>query len=128
MLEPKSFAGAMVRPLVRHLLGRVLDGADDVVIAGTPAEIALEGVTDLGLRRPRGALQELVGRHDHARRAEPALQPVLLPEPLLDRMELAVLGQPLDGENLGPVRLDGEYRASLGRLAVDHDRAGAALA
>src|SRR5687767_4847154 len=34
-----------------HLLGGVLDGADDVLVAGAPAEVALQGVPDLGLGR-----------------------------------------------------------------------------
>src|SRR5262245_9323704 len=98
MLAPKSFAVAMGRLLAgRHLLGGVLDGLDDVVIAGAPAEVALEPVPDLTLARLRIALEQLRRRHDHARSAESALKPVLLPEPLLDRMELAIGGHALDG-------------------------------
>src|SRR6185436_1624703 len=69
-----------------------------------------------------------VGRHDHAGRAEPALQPVLLPEPHLDRVQLAVLGQPLDRHDVGAVRLHGKEGAALDGLAVYEDGAGAALA
>src|SRR5215467_5991304 len=90
MLEPRSFAVAMSLPLLlrRHPLGGVLDGLDDVVVTGAAAEIALEPVADLVLRRARIALEKLGGGHDHSRRAEPALQTVLLPERVLDRVEL----------------------------------------
>src|SRR2546428_4422686 len=88
MLEPRSLAVAIIAPLLgRHLLGGVLDGLDDIVVAGAAAEVALEPVPDLALRRARVALDELSGRHDHARRAEAALQSVLLPEAVLDRVE-----------------------------------------
>src|SRR6266540_4212126 len=129
MLAPISFVVAMVSPLSRrHLLGGPLDGLDDVVVAGAAAEVALQPVTDLGLRGPRVALEELGGRHDHARRAEAALKPVLLPEAFLDGVELAVLGHPLDGLDLRPLALDGQERAGLHGLSVQVDGAGAALA
>src|SRR3990167_8421775 len=97
MLAPRSLAVAMIASLLpRHLLGGVLDGLDDIVVPGAAAEVALEPVAYLPLRRLRVALDELGGRHDHARRAEAALQPVLLPEGVLDRVELAVLGKPFD--------------------------------
>src|SRR5438093_1957769 len=116
MLEPISFAVAMALPLSRrHLLGSPLDSLDDVVVARAAAEVAFQPVADLGLRRPRGALEELGGRHDHARRAEAALQAVLLPEAFLDGVELAVLGHPLDGLHLRPLALDGQAVAGLHR-------------
>src|SRR5438093_7645037 len=129
MLEPISFAVAMALPLSRrHLLGSPLDGLDDVVVAGAAAEVAFQPVADLGLRRPRRALEELGGRHDHARSAEPALQAVLFPEAFLDRMQLAVLGHALDGFHLRALALDGQERTGLHRQAVDVHGAGAALA
>src|SRR5262245_59229231 len=107
MLEPKSFACAMAAPpSLGHLLRCVLDRLDDVVVTGAATEVALEEVADLGLARTLVPLEELVGRHDHPGRAEAALEPVLLPEGVLDRMELPVLGEPLDGEDVGAVGLD----------------------
>ena len=52
---------------------------------------------------------------------------MLLLEGGLHRVELAVLGQALDGGDLGAVGLDGEHGAALHRLAVDVDHAGATL-
>src|SRR5262245_42499093 len=104
------------------------DSLDDVVIAGAPAQVALEPVPDLvlaGIRRP---LAQVGRTHDHARRAEPALQAVVLVERGLHRVELAALRQALDRGDLGALGLDREHRAGLDRLAVDVDGARAALA
>ena len=72
--------------------------------------------------------EEPGGLHDHARGAEAALQAVLVPERLLERMEGRAVGHPLDGLDLGAVGLDREHRAGLRALAVDVDRARAAVA
>src|SRR5207253_10265450 len=55
-----------------------------------------------------------------------ALERVVLPECLLERVELAVSGQTLDGRHLGAVRLDGEHQAGANALAVHEHGAGAA--
>src|SRR5258705_12325535 len=131
MLAPSSFAVAICRPPplpLRHVLGGVLDGLHDVVVAGAAAEVAFQLVADVGLGGLGVALEELGRGHDHPRRAEAALQAVLLPEPFLDRVELAVLRHPLDGRDLGAVDLHREERARLHRLAVQVNGAGAALA
>ena len=60
-------------------------------------------------------------------RAEPALKPVLLPEPFLDRMELSIGCQALDRLDAGAVGLNREHGAGLDRLAVDQHGAGATL-
>src|SRR5438445_5574601 len=111
-----------------HVLGRPLDRLDDVVVARAPAQVTLQLVPDQLLRWLGVALEHLVDRHDHAWRAEPALEPMLLPESLLNRVQLAVLRQPLDRHDIGAVRLAGEEGAGLDGLTVHDDRAGAALA
>src|SRR4029077_17969674 len=110
MLEPKSFACAMAAPppSLGHLLRRVLDRLDDVVVAGAATEVAFEAVANLGLAGALVPLEELVGGHDHARGAEAALEAMLLPEALLDRVELPILGEPLDRHDVGAVGLYGE--------------------
>ena len=65
---------------------------------------------------------------DHPRRAEAALQPVLRPERVLQRRELAVLRQSLDGGHARAVGLDRERGARLDGDAVHQHGAGAALA
>ena len=83
---------------------------------------------DLGLGRI-GVLPEQPGRlHDHARRAEAALEAVLVPERLLERVERGAIGHAFDGLDLVAIRLDREDGARLGALAVEVDRAGAAVA
>ena len=73
------------------------------------------------------ALQQADRRYHHAGCAEAALQAVLLPERLLDRMILAVWPGPRPCQP-GAIGLHGQHHAALDRLAVQHHRAGAALA
>src|SRR5438093_2874852 len=111
-----------------HRLGGGLDGLDDVHVAGTPAEVAFESPPDLVFGRVRVLREQIRGGHDEARRAVAALQAVLVPERLLDRVQLAILGHALDRLQVLALRLDGEHRAALHGFAVDEDRARAALA
>src|ERR1041384_5300962 len=108
------------------LLGGVLDGFDDLVVAGAAAQVARDAVADLGLARLRVAGEQRARRHQHAGRAEPALQAVLLPEALLQRVQRAAGGEALDGLDRRPVGLDREHGAALDRLAVEANRARAA--
>src|SRR5207245_294697 len=85
-------------------------------------------VADLLLAGLWICVQQPAGGHDHARCAVAALQAVFLPEPLLHRVQLAILFQPLDRGERATVRLHGEHRARLNRVAVEQDRTGAALA
>src|ERR671925_612842 len=106
---------------------RRADGLDDVLVAGAAAEVALEPAPDLRLGEPVAVrAEELDAAHDHARRAEAALERVVLPEGLLERMELAALREALDRRDLAAVGLDGEHGARLHRVPVEVDRAGAA--
>src|SRR5260370_35395619 len=79
----------MRRSAAFHGLGAGGDGFHDIVVAGAPADIAFKLFPD-------GALVEFVAeamhhvdrRHDHAWRAEAALQTLVLAERLLHGMEL----------------------------------------
>src|SRR6188768_13133 len=64
-----------------------LHGRDDVVVAGTSADIPFERMTDGRLVGVAVAGQEVRRDHDHAGGTEPALEAVLLPERRLERME-----------------------------------------
>src|SRR3954447_8391811 len=67
--------GGQLRATAVHYVLRRCDRLDDVVVAGAAAEIALETLTDFLLRQAvRMLLHQVDGRHDHARRAEAALQ------------------------------------------------------
>src|ERR1700688_3551811 len=65
-----------------HLRGRFANGGHDVLISGAAAERAFDAMPHLRLARVGIALEQIAGRHDHARRAEAALQAMLVPEGL----------------------------------------------
>src|SRR5829696_3274230 len=111
-----------------ELGGTLLDGLDDVHVARAAAQVAGDPLADLVLGRIGVLLQQVGGLHDHAGGAEAALEAVLVPERLLERVQLAALLHALDRAHLGAVRLDGEHRARLRTAPVDVDGAGAAVA
>src|SRR5712692_1348786 len=111
-----------------HRGGRGLDRFDDVHVARAATEVALEAPPDLVIGRTRVLRQQISGGHDHPWRAEAALEAVLVPERLLQRVELAILGHAFDRGEALAFGLDREHGAALHRLAVDEDRAGPALA
>ena len=111
-----------------HRAGRLLHGLDDVVVAGAAAEVALETLADLLLARVGVVLEDVARLHDHAGSAVAALEGVALVEGLLNRVELAILGEPLDRRHLVAVRLDGEDVARLHARAVEVHGAGTAVA
>src|SRR5262249_34233520 len=96
------FGSPLRASLGPHGAGAGGNRLDDVVVSGAPAQVAVELVPD-------GLLVELVAlathhierRHDHAGRAEPALQSVVLAERLLHRMQLVAPGHRLDGGDVG---------------------------
>ena len=110
------------------LAGGGLHRPDDVVVAGAPAQVALEPAADLVLGRLRVVVEQVDRLHDHARRAVAALEGVTLVEGGLHRVQLAVLGEPLDGGDLLAVRLDREHVAGLHAAAAQVHGAGAAVA
>src|ERR1700761_300377 len=110
-----------------ELGGRPQHRFHDVLVAGAAAEVAGYRPPHVFLGGIGVAVEQVLGRHHHARGAEPALQAVLLPEPLLDRVQLAGRGQALHGGDLTAVDLHRQHRAGLDRPAVDQHRAGAAV-
>src|SRR6266436_10300512 len=94
--------------------------AHDVGIAGAAADVAGEVVTDFALRRIRVLLEQLADAHDHPRRAEAALQSVVLMECGLNRMQRAAARrQTFDGRDRCPVCHHGKHRAGFDCLSVD---------
>ena len=59
-------------------------------------------ISDLLVGRVRVAVEQRAGGEHHARRAEPALEAVLLDEALLDGVERAVALEALDGADSWP--------------------------
>src|SRR5215471_20800750 len=105
----------------------MLDRLDDIHVARAPAEVARDPPADLVLAGLRVLLEEGVAGHEHARRAVAALEPVLGHKALLERMELAVLLEPLHRHDLPAVGLDGQHGARLDGYSVEKHRAGAAV-
>ncbi len=65
-----------------------------------PAQVVLHAIDDFLPARLGIAQQKTVRVENHAWGAEAALESIVLCERFLDRMQLAVLCQSLDGENL----------------------------
>ena len=115
---------------------RVARGIDDRPVAGAAAEIAGQRVVDglvLGLL---AALLERIQRHHDPRRAEPALARIRLDHRFLERVEPAILRQPLDCDQRLAGELRHRHQAAIDRLVAharavrdaEHHRAGAAIA
>src|SRR5438309_665597 len=109
-----------------HLARGGLDGTDDALVAGAAAEDGGDAPTDLRLGGRRIRPEEIERRHEHAWRAESALEPVVLAERLLERVELAVAHEPLDRQKLGAVGLDRQHDAGTRGFAVEQNSARAA--
>ena len=76
----------------------------------------------------RVLLEQLADAHDHPRRAEAALQCVVLMESRLYRMQCATARrQTFDGRDRRSIRHHGKHRTGFDGLPVDIDGAGAAL-
>ncbi len=71
-------------------------------------------------------LQHAGREHQEARRAEAALQAVVLDEGALQRVQRIAVREALDGADPAAIGLHGEHQAGAHRLAVDQHRAGAA--
>ena len=133
--SPASASAALDRKPVLALFRRqgfhgrngVLDRLDDVDVAGTAAQHAGHGRPDVFVRT-FGVLQEFVQGHQQARRAEPALQPVLFPEPVLNRVQTVAPGKSFDGQRPAAVGLHRQQEARFDRLAVQDHRTRAAAA
>src|SRR5581483_6440734 len=81
----------------------------DVLVAGAAAQVARDGLPDLRLRGVRALAEKARERHEEARRAEAALQPVMLVEGLLQGIQALAVGETLHGVDLVLVDLRGEH-------------------
>src|SRR5215469_6182932 len=113
-------------------LGGQQNAIDDALVASAPADVAGQRVADLLLVGVRMVPEERGGLHDHARRAEPALEAMRIPHRLLQRAQpptrlpFPLHGEPLDRRYLAADGLDRQHQARAHRPAVDDDRARAA--
>ena len=118
--DPTMLArSAVTFTLPAHFVGRRAHRLDDVLVAGAAAEIGREHVEQVLVADVGLALEHAGREHQEARRAEAALQPVMLDEGALQRMQLVALREPLDGADRLAVGLHREHQAGAHRLAVD---------
>src|SRR6516165_10783428 len=108
--------------------GGIEDGTNDLVVAGTAAEVAGEPVARLGLRWIRIAVEQRLGGNQQARRAEAALQRRMFQEFSLQRMQIVPARHALDRLNLVAFRLDRKHQACADQTAVERHAAGATVA
>src|SRR5690606_24354208 len=101
---------------------------DDLVVAGTAAQIAREPVASLFLGGIGVAIEQRLGRDQHPRRADAALERRMLEEFLLQRMELGAFRHALDRLDRLAVHLGAEDEAGAHQAAVDRHAARAAIA
>ena len=115
--------------LTTHFRTRPLDGLDNIVIACAAAEITGDAPADLIFRRIVVMFKQFDAAHDHTRRAEAAVQSMVLLESFLQRMERTSFGcQTFDRGDAVTIGLYSQDGAALDALAIEQDRAGAAAA
>src|SRR5579875_1106926 len=85
---------------------------DDGLVAGAAADVAGQGLADLGLARIRILLQEGGDLHQEARSAEAALEAVRVPHGLLERVHPPVDREALDRPHVRPSRLHRQHQAA----------------
>jgi hypothetical protein len=103
-------------------------GVDNRDIASAAAQIAGQHRADARLVGAGLVGQQCVRGGQHARRAEPALQCVMLAKRSLQWRQAVLLRQPFDRYNTASFRLDGEDQARAHSGPVDDHRAGSAHA
>src|ERR1700739_229081 len=94
-----------------HFLSRILHGFHDVLVASAATEVPRNSPANVFLGRMRFFLKKATSRHDHARRAEPALEAVLFFESLLQRMQRAGVTNALDRSQFAAIGLNRKQRA-----------------
>jgi hypothetical protein len=103
-----------------------LNRLNDPNMGTAPAEIVVHSRNDLIAGRFRVRYQETVGLENHAGRAESALKGIVLDKGLLDRVKLAVFGEPLNGFDVSSRDVPHGQLTGGNRLVVQKDRTGAA--
>src|SRR5262245_17448191 len=94
---------APMSALLAQPAGGVERRRHDAGVAGAAAQVAGQRLAHVGLARIAVVAQELGERHQHAGRAEAALQAVIVLERLLQRVEHAVGGKPFHRGDLADI-------------------------
>lgn len=102
------------------------DGIDDVLIARAATDVSGERFPDLLVAFQRVVAQKIGNRHDEARRAEAALQAVMLTKCFLNAPEPVNASLALDGLDCHALCLHGERKARARATPVEEHGACAA--
>src|SRR5436190_820216 len=79
---------------------RRLHRSDNIGIRAAATDVAAHAFTHRVVILPAGLLEQRHRRHDLSRRAVPTLEPIMLEERRLHRMQISMLRQPFDCRNL----------------------------
>src|SRR5229473_1404388 len=113
--------------LCAHMFGGILHGTDNVLVACAAADVAFERLTNLSFSGVGVVLQKLGGGHNHAGRAEAALQTMFLPKAFLKGVQVALGRQSLNGGDFTAVGLHCQDGASFDSFAIEVNNTRAAL-
>jgi hypothetical protein len=108
-----------------HLLRRQLYRVDDVLVAGTAAEIPRDGFSDVLFGGIGVTFQERHQAHQNAWGAEATLYGVSFPEGFLKGMQVIHGSQSFDCENLMAVGLHSKHQAGPDRFSIKQNGASA---
>src|SRR5690348_12339668 len=109
-----------------HSLRGFKDRMPDAPVSSATANVPAQVLSNFFHGWILVSLQISRASHHKAGRAEPALLGVVLDKGLHHRRELSIAGEPFDGGNVVSLGLDGQHRAGIDRLAVNHHRASPA--
>lgn len=114
--------------LVQQLLLGLFNGVHNGDIAGAAAKIASDGFFDLLTRWIRILLEQRIGAHEHAGRAETALHSAVIDEAALEYRADLGFAESLDGHDVRVLHLAGGNETARDRNSVDHNGTCAAFA
>src|SRR6202453_2663095 len=103
------------------------DGTHDVLVPGAAAHLTGDRGADLLLAGIRIMVKQPAAGHQHAGRAEAALEAVTVQEALLYRVQRTVPAPVLNRADCTAIRHRGQHRARLHRLPAQPDHAGTAI-
>jgi hypothetical protein len=103
------------------------DSLEQLYVAGTATEVALQRCADIFIAGIRLLSQKSDEGHDHSWRAEAALKGTMLNQLPLQRMQVIWSAQAFDGLDIAPMHPPQRRQAGADRLIVDDDSAGAAF-
>ena len=116
-----------LRRTVHRAVRRRQHRPHDLPVARAPAQHPAERIEHLRLGRRAWPVEQGARRHQHARRADPALRRAVLVERPLQPAQATVLRQPLDRGNRAASHLAERHQAGADLLSVQQHRAGAAI-